>query len=221
MLLALISSLSAIFCTSEISFVIMMAFALVWLCLAGQVRKALLFALIYGVLYGLSLLMMGITPLSTLWLFANIARHLLIPISFLVGITDRPTGTLLAVFSKLHAPKSLGIATSVLLRFIPTIHTEFSFIRNSLKFRGIGLSVGQTLAMLPRMFEYLLVPLLIRTARISEELSAAAIVRGVRLDNAIVSIEPVHFGKSDIVLSIVFGSAIIATAILDVAGILG
>ena len=80
-----------------------------------------------------------------------------------------------------HAfPKAVGIAVAVVLRFFPTIYGEYRAIRSSQRFRGIGVGVVHTLTHLPSTVEYILIPLILRTTKVAEELSASMTVRGVR-----------------------------------------
>ncbi|MFV0527970.1 MAG: energy-coupling factor transporter transmembrane component T [Lachnospiraceae bacterium] len=203
--LVLFAALAVLAVSQEISYVVMLLLAAIWLCFLGKPGKALRFLAAYGVLYGISYGTLGVRGLETLWLFSNVLRHMLIPIAFTSGITEAPTGTLLAVFSKLRLHKAFGISTVVLLRFLPTITHELMAIHSSLKYRGVGTGFWNTLLHLPVNFELTIVPLLLRTTRIAEELSAAALVRGVRLNNDIISFEEEHFKKSDLGLIVLLG----------------
>ena len=218
LLLVVINAVAVMLCTREAVFIALFIPAFIWLCLRGRVGKGLKFAVGYAVLYGISYLTLGVRGMETFWMFSNVARHMLIPIAYTSGITDAPTGTLLLVFHKLRLPKAAGISTVVLLRFTPTIGYEMRAIRNSLKFRGTGVGFWSTVTHIPSNFERTLIPLLIRTTKIAEELAAAAMVRGVRLNNDIVSFDEVRFRKGDIVIATLFtmlaASAYLAEVIL-------
>lgn len=213
--LLLVNAVSFLLCIHEICYVALFAVACLWLVLRGKYTKALKFMAAYGLLYGASLLTMGIRSMTTLWFLSNIARHLLITVSYADGLSDAPTGTFLSVFQKLHLPKAAGISTAVLLRFLPTISYEFGMIRNSLKFRNVGVGFWSTVTHLPSNFELTIVPLLIRTTRIAEELSAAAMVRGVEMSNDIVSIDEIAFGTKDAIISVVWSLAAVAIVVID------
>ena len=215
LLLALVNAIAVMVIKQELCFITLLGIACLWMCLRGSVAKSLKFLLGYLILSALAYLTMDINGLQTLWLMLNLMRHLLIPIAYADGLSDAPTGTLLFVFHKLHLPKAFGISTVVLLRFIPTIYYELRAIRNSLKFRNVGTGFWSTVAHLPDNFEKTMVPLLIRTTRIAEELSAAAMVRGVRLNNEIVSYDAVSFKRGDAAVSIVFFIMIVLVCIAD------
>ena len=205
MLLAVVNTVTMPFCKGEIYFMILFVIAFIWLCIQKRVLTGIKFLIAYIVLWGLSMVTMGVYGLQTIWIVTNIGRHILIPISYIVGVSEAPTGTLLTIFARLHLPKSFGISTVVFFRFLPTLSHELSLIRASLKFRGIGTGFFNTLFHLPTNYEKIMVPLLMRTTRIAEELSAAAMVRGVQMDNRMESFDEVSFNMRDVILSIVFG----------------
>ena len=216
LLLLLLSTVAIAICKEEMYFAALFTIAVCWLFCCGHLKKGLSFIVAYLLLLAVSSVTIGQRAWTTIWLFSMIARHMLIPIAFISDLTERPTGSFLTVFSKLHIPKGMSIATVVLLRFFPTIWHEFHAIRSALKFRGIGVSIWYYLAHPLRTFEYIMVPMLIRTTRIAEELSAAAIVRGVRLDNAIISFNPVSFSRKDRMITGVFGMLIALITLANV-----
>ncbi len=130
-----------------------------------------------------------------------LGRKALVPLSFAACLARSSTGALLAALQKWHLPKAAGIAVAVLLRFFPTISGEYQAIRSSQRFRGIGTGVFHTLFHLPSTVEYILIPLILRTTRVAEELSASMTVRGVRFSGETVSYREVRFTRKDAVLS--------------------
>ena len=109
-----------------------------------------------------------------------VSRKVLVPLSFAICLARESTGSLMAALRKLRLPKAAGIGTAVVLRFFPTIAGEYRAIRSSQRFRGIGVGVLHTLTHLPTTAEYILIPLILRTTKVAEELSASMTVRGVR-----------------------------------------
>lgn len=195
--LALIASLAIIIYKSEVSFGFAFVVALLFLLFQRQYKKAVKYLMAFFILLFLTRVLVGITKLQGLWLLLTVARHLLIPLSFLSSLSERPTGMILEVFRRLGLPKSFGISTIILLRFMPTLRYELNAIRGSLKFRGVGLSLFNTLFHLGLNFHLTLIPLLVRTVRISDEITAAALTRGVEIDNRIVSFYEVRWNGAD------------------------
>ena len=120
--------------------------------------------------------------------------------SGLICLAKEPTGSLLASLQAMRLPKAVGIGLAVLLRFFPTIGGEYRAIRASQRFRGIGVGVVHTLAHLPSTVEYILIPLILRTIKVAEELSASMTVRGVRFSGETISYRPVRFTGRDAAL---------------------
>lgn len=213
--LLFISGIAVFVCRSEASFAGLLLLALLWLGLQGEWKKVFSTGILYLLVSGFLTITMGIRQLEAIRILFQIFRNIIIPVAFAGAVMELPAGSIISVFSRMRLPKALSISTVVFMRFFPTIGHEYRAIRNSLKFRGIGVSFWNVLAHLPSTYELILVPLLIRTTRIAEELAAAAIVRGVRLDNRIVSFEPVRFTRGDAVLAAVFAVLFLLICLLD------
>lgn len=129
-----------------------------------------------------------------------IGRKAMVPLSFAICLAKEPTGSLLASLQAMRLPKAVGIGLAVLLRFFPTIGGEYRAIRASQRFREIGVGVVHTLTHLPSTVEYILIPLILRTTKVAEELSASMTVRGVRFSGETISYRPVRFTGKDAAL---------------------
>ncbi len=84
-------------------------------------------------------------------------------------------GELMSAMQKMHVPNGITIALAVVMRFFPTIREEYASIRDAMKMRGVMLGGGNAL----RMVEFRMIPLLFSCVNIGDELSAAAITRGL------------------------------------------
>jgi energy-coupling factor transport system permease protein len=102
-------------------------------------------------------------------------------------------GDLVSAMQKLHIPRVIIIPFTVMLRFFPTAREEFAAIRDAAKLRGLSFSMERTL-----------VPMMLRCANIAEELSAAAVTRGIESTRARTSIRELRFRAPDAVLSCAF-----------------
>lgn len=92
---------------------------------------------------------------------------------FLVSTTTVSEFT--AAMKKLHISDKLIIPMSVIFRFFPTVIEEGKSINMAMKMRGIRLGGNNVISML----EYRLVPLMTCSINIGEELSEAALTRGL------------------------------------------
>ena len=90
-------------------------------------------------------------------------------------VTTTKISELIAAMERLRFPTALIIPFAVMMRFFPTVREESAAIGDAMKMRGIRMGGGNAVSVL----EYRVVPLLISTVKIGEELSAAALTRGL------------------------------------------
>ena len=85
------------------------------------------------------------------------------------------TDEFMAAMQKMHVPDGITISLAVVMRFFPTIKEEYASIQAAMKMRGIMLGGGNV----GKMVEYRMIPLLFSCVNIGDELSAAAVTRGL------------------------------------------
>jgi len=88
-------------------------------------------------------------------------------------VTTTTVSEFIAVMERMRLPRQIVIPLSVMLRFFPAIGEEVAAISDAMKMRGI------TTKSPLQMLEYRLVPMIICSVKIGEELSAAALTRGL------------------------------------------
>lgn len=202
--LMIASAVSSLVVHVQISLAALFAVALIWRFLSKNASDVLFYVFFYLVLEGasyLGYLWVTASPEATLGLamthFSMAGRKALIPLLFAFTLAKEPSGSLIASFNAMKLPKPFGISVAIMLRFFPTLGEEYRSIRNAQKFRGVGVGFWNTIAHVPQVLNYVLIPLTIRITRISEELSASVTVRGVRFSNEIVSFRPIRFSAKD------------------------
>jgi len=92
-------------------------------------------------------------------------------------LTTTTVSEFVASMERWHIPKLIIIPLSVMFRFIPTIKEECTAINDAMRMRGI--SFGKTRGGVVSLMEYRLVPLLISSVKIGDELSSSALTRGL------------------------------------------
>lgn len=80
-----------------------------------------------------------------------------------------------AAMYKMHVTEKITIPLSVMFRFFPTVVEEFASINAAMQMRDIRFGGKNAV----KMLEYRMVPLMVCTAKIGEELNAAALTRGL------------------------------------------
>ena len=90
-------------------------------------------------------------------------------------ISSTSVSEFIGAMERMHITEKIVIPMSVIFRFFPTISEEYQTIRDAMKMRGIRFG-GKNLFL---MVEYRLVPLMVSVVKIGDELSAAALARGL------------------------------------------
>lgn len=106
-----------------------------------------------------------------------------------------PVKELMIALRKCHVPQSLIIPLSVTVRYFPALKEETGYIRDAMKLRNIH---GM------QKLECLLVPMMISATATAEELSAAAVTRGIENPAPKTSMIEMKLGVQDF-LCLAFG----------------
>lgn len=112
-------------------------------------------------------------------------------------VTTTSSGEFLAGLRALRTPGFVVLPVAVVLRFIPTIIRELHAIIDAMRLRGAVPSAGSILLHPAITAEHVLVPLLAMTTRMSDELSAAALIRGLDRSGPRTSIIRLGFHPGD------------------------
>ena len=94
-------------------------------------------------------------------------------------ILEIPSGKVTEALRKLPIPNEILLTVIVVLRFIPTMISEFSDVSTAMRTRGFLRSPFYVLLRPLRTIEYLIVPMVFRSLKIADELAASCIVRGI------------------------------------------
>lgn len=179
----------------------------------GQAKSAFHFLIVFLIMLGIDQLL---TPyingfFFTLVSFVTVALRKFLP-CFILGkwiLTKTEVSEFVAVMWKLRLPQTAIIPLSVVFRYFPTIKEEWASIRAAMKMRGIHVSL-----------EHIMVPLLMSAVNVSEELSAAALCRGLDNPEPHTSLVQVRFHFSDILVWCVTGVLAAVAIVLKGMGIL-
>ena len=140
-------------------------------------------AISYIVLYGIGLITQQIMSVGAVGMFqfvlliCNVILTRLLP-GIMTGryvLSTTKVSEFIAAMEKMHMTDKITIPLSVLFRFFPTILEEGNYINDAMKMRGISVGGKKAFSML----EYRLIPMIICSVKIGEELSAAALTRGL------------------------------------------
>mgnify|MGYP005798551035 CR=1 FL=1 len=140
----------------------------------GKVSMAVKWAVGYGALLVFQQYILPASPkiiATSFTIFATYARRMfpcLMTGSLMLKCT--PLRYFIVGLRQLHIPQRLIVAVSVTLRYFPAIREEMGYIRDAMKLREIrGLA----------RLECTVMPLMVSATETAEELSAAAVTRGI------------------------------------------
>ena len=167
--------------------------------------SAFWFLVLYGI--ALALLFGLLSERSTGIIAALLLGYCSIIVQFLPAmitawyvVRTTKIGEFVSAMQRMHVPDGITISLAVVMRFFPTIKEEYASIRDAMKMRGVMLGGGNA----AKMIEFRMIPLLFSCVNIGDELSAAAITRGLGGKVKRTSVETLKMGVKDILLMIVF-----------------
>lgn len=111
----------------------------------------------------------------------------------------------LAAMNRMHVTDKLTIPISVIFRFFPTVAEESKAINDAMRMRGIEMGAKKA----TEAFEYRMVPLIASCSIIGEELSAAAMTRGLDVGKKRSCIWNISFRLPDYVIIVLCMSCFI------------
>ncbi len=185
---------------------LLLAFSSFCLLVTKKFKRLFKFIIAYSILEGLYYLSINYLPeTSSFVLFITIL--LVISIKFMpvfimasILVIDYKPTEILTVLESIHLPKSLAIAFTITIRYLPTFKKEFKFIKESMRVRGIAYTWKHPF----KSFEYFIVPQLFRCAILSEEITAAGLTKGIDFSSKRTSFYNLRFKFTDLLLILIF-----------------
>lgn len=143
---------------------------------ASAFRFLVLYGIALALLFGLlSERSTGIIAALLLGYCSIIVQFLPAMITAWYVVRTTKIGEFVSAMQRMHVPDGITISLAVVMRFFPTIKEEYASIRDAMKMRGVMLGGGNA----AKMIEFRMIPLLFSCVNIGDELSAAAITRGL------------------------------------------
>ena len=183
---------------------------LVLLSVSGNLKRMLKYAALFLALLLIQLFIVPRLPVTfggIVYMFAVYIRKLL-P-CFMLGsllIATTSVSKFLAAITKLRLSKGLTIALAITLRYFPTMREECASIRDAMALRGISASAAGLISHPIQTYVY--VPLLVSASRISDEITQAAITRGIEHTGERSCIEKIAFSFADLLVVIAYAALV-------------
>ena len=94
-------------------------------------------------------------------------------------ISTTRVGEFLSAMARLHCPKKLSIPIAVMLRYLPTIREDWHYIKDAMRLRDVSPTFWGFLKAPAMTVNCIYVPLLTAASKAADELSIAAVTRGI------------------------------------------
>ena len=114
--------------------------------------------------------------------------------------------SLISAMQSMHIPQKITIPVAVALRYFPTAAEEMRAIKDARKLRGINVNLKNLFTQPAVMLEGAIIPLMLRSANIAEELAASSIARGIDSGQKRTSIEKLRFKIQDAICLLIFAA---------------
>ena len=125
----------------------------------------------------------GESVLLNLLSLVSVGVRMMLPciITGAYAFSTTTVGELTAALRRMHLPESIIIPCAVVARFFPTAGEDYRHIRAAMALRGIAAGRGALLRHPVQSLEYILMPLLMNSNNVAQDLSAAALTKGIGL----------------------------------------
>ena len=187
--------------------VVLALIPIVLMLISGNVKNAVIFFLIYSCCMAVTVLavpeMSGVLQYIVIALCGLFMRFLPGIAMGYYTVSTTTVSEFIAAMERMHITDKITIPMSVIFRFFPTIFEECSAINDAMKMRGITIRDAGISAII----EYRLVPMLMCSVKIGEELSAASLTRGLGGPVKRTNICNIGFRAADILLLAVCAAA--------------
>lgn len=151
-------------------------FALMVLIFMGCLKVLLGYLAVYALMQAVIFAGTYFSPVSSFSLFFVVLIQTVPCFVLAAALISRYTSAeLLSSLETLRIPRTLVVAVTITLKYIPTFRREFKYILESMRLRGISFSIRRPI----KSFQYFVVPQLFRCAALSEEVTAAGLVKGI------------------------------------------
>ena len=177
--LLLLGNLTLFLHVSLTTEIILVALLLSLYFLAGKIKSGIRMTAVYTVLVGIDLFVIPVAEgvLLNFLSLLSVGIRMMLPcvISGGYAFSTTTVGEMVCGLRKLCVPETIIIPSVTVIRFFPTIAEDYRQIRNAMALRGI------TYPNPMEALEYILIPLLMNSNNVAQDLSVAAMTKGISL----------------------------------------
>ena len=154
--------------------------------LSGKTKSGLRLSVLYFGLLAVDLFMVpraGEGVLLNLLSLVSVGVRMMLPciITGAYAFSTTAIGELTSALRRMHVPESIIVPCAVVVRFFPTVGEDYRQIRAAMALRGIAEGKAALLLHPMQSLEYILMPLLMNGNNVAQDLSVAALTKGIGL----------------------------------------
>ena len=158
--------------------------------LSGKARAGVRLSVLYFGLLAVDLFVVPragesvlLSPFLNVVALFSVGIRMMLPciITGAYAFSTTTVGELTAALRRMHLPESIIIPCAVVVRFFPTVGEDYRHIRAAMALRGIAAGRVALLRHPVQSLEYILMPLLMNSNNVAQDLSAAALTKGIGL----------------------------------------
>lgn len=195
--LLLVANLMLFFHVSTVAEACMTVLFLLPFFLTGKPRAGVRLGVIYGVLLALDVLSAPVTGQGSaldVVAMASVGLRMILPCiitgAYAFGTTT--AGELTCALRTMRVPENVIIPCAVVIRFFPTVKEDYRQIRAAMALRGIAGGRGALLLHPVQSLEYILMLLLMNGNNVAQDLSVAALTKGIGLPGKHTCMQELH-----------------------------
>ena len=154
--------------------------------LSGKTKSGLRLSILYFGLLAVDLFVVpraGEGVLLNLLSLVSVGVRMMLPciITGAYAFSTTTIGELTSALRRMHVPESVIVPCAVVVRFFPTVGEDYRQIRAAMALRGIAEGKAALLLHPMQSLEYILMPLLMNGNNVAQDLSVAALTKGIGL----------------------------------------
>ena len=155
----------------------------------------------YQLIFHLKLPVLHSAFFSVIGILAFIVQRI-IPFMLLGAVIQKQKNIseITTALERMNLPKSIILSIAVMFRYFPSIKDDLLIIIDAMKLKGLYTSKRAALIHPIRTMEFVLVPMLFKSLKTAEELSCAALVKGIENTGHKTSYFDVRLRAADTVL---------------------
>jgi len=154
--------------------------------LSGHTRTGIRLSVVY---FGLLAIDLFVVPLAGEGILLNLLSLVSVGIRMMLpciitgayAFSTTTAGELVCALRSMHVPECVIIPCAVVIRFFPTVGEDYRQIRAAMALRSIAEGKAALLLHPAQSLEYILMPLLMNGNNVAQDLSVAALTKGIGL----------------------------------------